>query len=51
MPTMTDVTIALLAVSAIVGFIIVMNAIRKPADRREMGIRLSDDDFDWDNSH
>jgi hypothetical protein len=44
MPTMTELAIVLFAVAFIFGLGALLHAIQDPASRKEMGIRLPEDD-------
>jgi hypothetical protein len=42
-----EIAIALVLVATIVGIGLLFGAIHSPSARKEMGVRLQDDDFDW----
>ena len=48
--TAIEIAIALVLVATIVGIGLLFGAIHSPSARKEMGVRLQDDDFDWSNS-
>lgn len=47
--TLTEVFFLVAAASAFILMLATLVAIAKPESRREMGVRLSDDDFTWED--
>jgi hypothetical protein len=45
-----EIALASVIVATLLGLGFALTAIRTPASRKEMGIRLQDDDFDWSDS-
>jgi len=45
--TLIEIALASVIIATLIGLGIALTAIRTPASRKEMGIRLQDDDFEW----
>jgi hypothetical protein len=45
-----EIALASVLITTLLGLGFALAAIRTPASRKEMGIRLQDDDFDWTDS-
>jgi len=48
--TLIEIALASVIIATLLGLGIALTAIRTPASRKEMGIRLQDDDFNWSDS-